>query len=147
MSEDKYIENHEENLKNLSKSVKDFFKRKSNISVHGFRADEIPHIVSSPRSPCSIEFMKRIEKTLPRFKKEEDENKKFDTILKTIKKYESNSKYPKLKNILNQGEIKNIEIFLGNNKIMGEKYNPLNFYHCSSKTNKRRNLHGATFEH
>ena len=145
--DEKYKENHEENYQNLTKSVKDFFKMKSTSLVNGFRADEIPHLVSSPRSPCSIEFMKRIEKTLPKLKNEDEENRKFNNILKTIKKYESTSKYPNLKNILNQGEIKNIQILLGNNKTMGEKYNPLNFYHCLSKTNKRRNLYGAVFEH
>jgi hypothetical protein len=146
--EKKYQDNYEDNYQKLSQSLKDFFKKKNTKTSIGFRSYDIPHVsINSPRSLGSKIMQERIEKSMRGVGSEKEENKKLKNILIKIKELESNGKYPNISNLTNQMKTQNIDIKLVNNKAMGEKYNPMNFYHRFSKTTKGRNLYGAVFEH
>lgn len=76
-----------------------------------------------------------------------EELKRMQRIIKNNENLEKIEKLPKIATICNQQKLKNIQIKLKSNKIMGEKYNPMNFYHNQSKSTTRRNINGALFQH
>ncbi len=61
-------------------------------------------------------MQERLQRTLPKFQNEQEENLKMKNILKTIKEYESMSKYPNMNNILSQGKIQSMGIQMMYNK-------------------------------
>lgn len=77
----------------------------------------------------------------------EDSTEKFNKIIEHNEYLEGKNHLPKISLILNQERLKSIKIKLKNNKIMGEKYNPMNFYHNQSKSTTRRNINGGLFLH
>jgi hypothetical protein len=75
------------------------------------------------------------------------EIERFHKIIEHSEYLEGIDKLPKISTIFNQEKIKNVEIKSKSNKIMGERYNPMNFYHNQSKSTTRRNIYGALFQH
>lgn len=152
----RYKEDHLSNLKNLKDSLlrnNEFnnacFKTVGNILTsresNGFRFNNVPHFVNSEKPKNLSPKYKLYQDKLLRcssIRKDED-----NLILKNIEHFENDKRLPTISNICNQNEIKNVSITINRSKIMGEKYNPLNFYHDKLKSTTKRNFYGALFQH
>ena len=169
----KYKEDHVQQLNNLKESLRGidaddnskktpklFSSHKKRNNSLGFTFNQIPNVHHdinsknsnlSPRSPnpkFQI-FKNRLLKTFNIDKQLDNTNEleRFEKILEHNDYLETHHMLPKISVIFNQEKIKNVEIKLKSNKIMGEKYNPLNFYHNQSKSTTRRNIYGSLFQH
>jgi hypothetical protein len=76
-----------------------------------------------------------------------EESKRINRIIESVEQMEMSNTLPKISTICSQNQMQTVSIQLRNHKVMGEKYNPLNFYHGKSKSTVRRNNHGALYEH
>ena len=93
-------------------------------------------------------YEKSLLRTFNIDKKENDNAlEKMQKIIKHNEYLEAINQLPKISAILSQEKLKSVEIKLKSNKIMGERYNPLNFYHNQSKSTTRRNIYGGLFLH
>lgn len=155
----KYYEDHLSNLKNLKESLERNYELYShnnqNLKTFGgiltgrnknpyeFTFNKIPHIDGKQKeiSPKFILYKDRLQKCI-RIDTEEDA-----ILIKNIENFEKDAKLPTIGNICNQKAIKNVALTIKRNKIMGERYNPLNFYHDKLRSTTKRNFYGALFQH
>ena len=145
---------------NSKKTPKLFLSNKKRNNSLGFTFNHVPNLhhdlnfknsylfTRNPNPKFQI-FNNRLLKTFNIDKQIDNthELERFEKIIEHNDYLESLHKLPKISVIFNQEKIKNIEIKLKSNKIMGEKYNPMNFYHNQSKSTTRRNIYGALFQH
>jgi hypothetical protein len=160
----KYAENHTKNSFELKKSLSSFkteYEHFNNDQVktnkYGFKSFQVPRIdnidskkndqsMSLPVSPRLKLINSKMIKSLSKGDFYE-ENEKMKEILNTNRQKELLSSFPNINNILNQNHIKNVQLNLKNNKIMGEKYDPFNYRLDLFKSNIRRNSYGALYQH
>jgi hypothetical protein len=172
----KYKENHAEDLFRLKDTFKGVlgnsqtpssfnFMRKSDTDLsegnENFLRASTSHLnfrnnsiqIETPKSPNTPNpkfqiYEKSLFKTFHIDQKENVEAiEKMKKIIEHNDYLEGKNQLPKISSILNQERLKSVKIKLKNNKIMGEKYNPMNFYHNQSKSTTRRNIYGGLFLH
>ncbi len=158
-SQQKYHEDHMANLKLLKESLytedkidapKKLLGSSSSrfrfAQSDGFTSNNIPHITTnSGYLKDNRRKYKLYNDQLMKCSTIKEEEK--ESIVKNIENFENNKRLPTISTIYNQNEIKNVSISIRWNKIMGEKYNPLNFSHDKLKSTTKRNCYGALFQH
>lgn len=158
-SKTKYSEDYLRNLQSLKKSLngltdevilKSIAPEKEKHKI-GFKSYNVPRLVpedsltSRKATPNFFKLNKKISQTISH----EDpvtENYKLKEILNSVRLQEKTKKFPDINSICSQNKIRNVDLHISS-KEMGEKYNPLNFYHGLSKSTIKRNQHGALYQH
>jgi len=160
-SHQKYHEDHMTNLKILKESLYRITEDKSvapkkliDLSSSRYKFSQSDGFTSNniPRIPTNLGNLKDNSLKYKLFNDQlvkcntiKGEEKEF--IVKNIEHFQNDPRLPTISTIFNQNEIKNVSISIRRNKIMGEKYNPLNFSHDKLKSTTKRNCYGALFQH